>query len=777
MNWPLLQNSLLISATATLLALALGLGVALWLAILPARWQRVVLVLTIVALALPPFLVVNCWLNYLGQTGAWRRWLPVNLFSLGGTVWLLALLLWPVSALAVFGAWRRIPPTLLESDSALRGGLLLRWLLLPLARGALATAAALTFVLALNNFAVPAILQTRVFPAELWVSFNTTFDYAAALHLCWPLVCGPLLLVWLLRHRAVAWPATANGADNTALRRQLGARWRIAVTILGVATLALSVGLPLADLLASSRIWAALPGALAAGQSALWQSFVFAAVTATLTVLFGLATWRWRLGAWLWLPFLVPGVLLGIGWIWLLNRPPFIAFYQSVGVVLLALTVRYLAIGWNGVAHARRAVDRDLADLARLDGASRWETWRHVVWPQCGPQLAAAWYVVYLLCLWDVESLVVIVPPGTETVALRIFNLLHYGHNAQVDALCFLLLALALLPLGMFWLARAKQFRFLKPTLAFALLAVAANGCRPANEGEAPVQSKFFSRVKIIGSRGAGAGQFNKPRSVAVDARDNLFVADMTGRVQKFSPDGAFLASFQMEQTDKGRPKGMCRDAAGNIVVVEPHYARVNHFSPDLKIIRHWGEHGTNAGQLSFPRAAAVNTRGEIYVSEYMTVERVQRFSANGERFLGAFGKPGRSEGEFDRAEGIGVDAQGRVYVADSCNHRVQVFTGEGKFLGALGKAGAGRGEMSYPYDVQVDAAGNIFVCEFGNSRIQVFNASREPLEILGGPGGAAGQFSNPWGIALDSKGNLYVADSVNHRVQKFLRRASGGEG
>ena len=96
----------------------------------------------------------------------------------------------------------------------------------------------------------------------------------------------------------------------------------------------------------------------------------------------------------------------------------------------------------------------------------------------------------------------------------------------------------------------------------------------PQDQKSVAIQSQLFSRVQIIGARGAGAGEFNKPRSVAVDAHDNLYVVDMTGRVQKFSPEGVYLLSWQMPQTDKGKPKGMCRDGEGNIVVIEPHYSR-----------------------------------------------------------------------------------------------------------------------------------------------------------------------------------------------------------
>ena len=119
------------------------------------------------------------------------------------------------------------------------------------------------------------------------------------------------------------------------------------------------------------------------------------------------------------------------------------------------------------------------------------------------------------------------------------------------------------------------------------------------------------------------------------------------------------------------------------------------------------------------------------------------------------------------------MDAQDRLYVADSCNHRIQVFSSDGHFLRAYGKAGKGLGELSYPYDICVDKAGRQYVCEFGNSRLQVFDANDRPIEIIGGPGAEPGFFANPWALAFDSSENLYVADSQNHRVQKLIRNAA----
>jgi len=444
MNWPLLLNSLLVSGLTTVLAGALGFAVALALACVGSRWRRCLLLAAILALVLPPFLVTNCWLELLGNNGTWRSWLPLNIYSLGGTIWLLTLLTWPLTTLMALGAWSRLEAPQLECDPMVRGWPLIRGLLWPMARGAAGQAAVLTFVLALNNFAVPVLLQVRVFPEELWLAFTTRLDEAGAWAASWPMIVAPALGLWLLRRANVSWPNQEGAATGEVFRRQLGRGWFVAGAVVTGLLLLLSVALPLQQLAASSRTWSELPNLFRAAPDTVWNSFAFAAVTASLCVAIGLVSWRLRLGLLLWLPFLIPGVLLGRSMIAAFNGT---MIYGTAAVVVLAFTVRYLALAWTTSAHARAAVDRDVVDAARVSGASGWPLFRRIVWPQLVSQVAAAWYITYLLCLWDVETLVLIYPPGGETLALRIFNLLHYGHNAQVNALCVTLLALAVAPL------------------------------------------------------------------------------------------------------------------------------------------------------------------------------------------------------------------------------------------------------------------------------------------------------------------------------------------
>src|SRR5436190_6369447 len=455
MNWRLLGNSLAVSALTTLLACGFGFCAAVCLSALAARVRKVAFVTSIVALMLPPFLATNCWIHLLGATGVWRGWLPLSIYSLAGVVWILALIYWPITLLVVLGAWQKLERALFEADPALRGVSLIRWLLLPAARPALAQAALITFVLALNHFAVPAILQVKVFPAEIWLRLSTELDYAAAWTVSAPLIIISLSGLLLLRRREIPWPAREGAAPANTLRMQLGwLFWFCAIATLLITIF--SVIIPLGQIALDSKAWRELPAVFSATSASFRVSLLYAAIGATACAILAACLWRWRLGGCAWLLFLTPGVLIGTSLIYIFNRPFLDAIYHSAAIVIIALTARFLALNWHAARTALQRVDRDILDAVRLETGSRWQTFRTAYWPQTAATFAAAWFMSYLFCLWEVETIIMIYPPGGETLALRIFNLLHYGHIAQVNALCLLLLALAVFPLLLWAVLRAK---------------------------------------------------------------------------------------------------------------------------------------------------------------------------------------------------------------------------------------------------------------------------------------------------------------------------------
>jgi len=102
---------------------------------------------------------------------------------------------------------------------------------------------------------------------------------------------------------------------------------------------------------------------------------------------------------------------------------------------------------------------------------------------------------------------------------------------------------------------------------------------------------------------------------------------------------------------------------------------------------------------------------------------RVQVFSSNG-IFLGKWGSLGTEDGEFNYPKGIAVDSGGNVYVADTYNHRVQVFSSNGIFLGKWGSLGTEDGQFNYPHEVAVDKYNEVvYVADTYNNRIQAFEA------------------------------------------------------
>jgi hypothetical protein len=294
------------------------------------------------------------------------------------------------------------------------------------------------------------------------------------------------------------------------------------------------------------------------------------------------------------------------------------------------------------------------------------------------------------------------------------------------------------------------------------VLLVLVAGCDDSGAGSGRLE-------EVWGRRGISDGRFQKPRAMAVDAHDQLYIVDMTARIQVFTPDGQFLRSWQTPDHQFGKPTGLSIDHTGNVLVADTHYYRVLVYSPTGELLRTiGGKQGHQPGEFGLVTDAIEDSHGNLYISEYGEYDRIQKFSPDG-KFLLEWGGHGVALGQFSRPQNMAIDEQDRIWVCDACNHRIQVFNTEGRLLFAWGVEGTEPGQLYYPYDLVFDGDGNVLICEYGNHRVQKFTRAGESLGCWGRNGRQPGEMHNPWALVRDSRGKIHVLDSNNHRIQRIV--------
>lgn len=288
------------------------------------------------------------------------------------------------------------------------------------------------------------------------------------------------------------------------------------------------------------------------------------------------------------------------------------------------------------------------------------------------------------------------------------------------------------------------------------------------------------SLLASVGSEGKGRGQFNNPSGLFVDARDRLYVADTRNkRIQVFTVSGAPRKS--MEATREAPPRVIFQAAHTaqpgiiDLLVQDDRliylYDKNNQLILKASPTKVIGEAGRESGQFKLPKSVYQAEDGRIYVADTGN-NRVQVFKANG-KFDFTFGSRGRKTGQLNGPQGIVVNSKGLIYVADTKNHRIQIFNRQGIFLSAFGEKSSNnkdekpaKGSFMLPTELALDKNENLYVVDGGNNRIQVFSGTGDFLRSFGEFGDQYVQFNNPVDIAIDSSGKIVIAEQGNHRLQ-----------
>jgi DNA-binding beta-propeller fold protein YncE len=273
--------------------------------------------------------------------------------------------------------------------------------------------------------------------------------------------------------------------------------------------------------------------------------------------------------------------------------------------------------------------------------------------------------------------------------------------------------------------------------------------------------------------------------AVGVDSRGEVLVFNRGEHpVIRLDAEGRFLSSWA--EGEFQRAHGLCVAPDDTLYLVDDLDHTIHHYTPDGTRLGTLGERGRPsatgatsvdfrtiqraAGPFHYPTDLAVGPNGDLYVADGYGNARVHRFSPDG-RLIHSWGEPGEGPGQFRIPHGIAVDREGRVWIADRENSRLQIFDAAGRFLDEWR-------EIARPCAVFVDPGGTVYVAELGfkagmwpgtqapsadapGGRVSIFDASGQLLSRWGNGADpmAPDSFFAPHDLWVAADGTIYLAE------------------
>jgi iron(III) transport system permease protein len=502
----LATNSFVSAGLAALIALFVTLPAAIAATrLIRPRWSRFLLPIATAPLFIPPVVIAVAGVHLLGPQG-WltHRFLalfssilpvagidprepgalPSPIFSIAGVGLCEAWSFLPVAFLASWLALRQVSRALEESallETTARG--VLAAVTLPLARRGIVAGAILVFLLSLVEFGVPEALRSQpVLVAEVYTQFGVHYDTGAALSAAGVLALLAFFLPILCLRFIGPLPEPERLLDPTDNAGEIGQLRGSGMGTLRVVGLALLVA-PTLALLATLYGTLAGPGGRLHVLAQTWkltrEEFLFTLQVAGISALVvtgtglalgaALSTLRKPLLLRLLVVsgFFLPGPVVAVAFKMLLLWPPSTlpAFLGDLLARLddsllplgLAYVIRFAPLVALLAEHRLRRVPHDLMDAARLESDRFLAAWRAWAGPALGPVALTGFLLSASLIMGESGATMILIPPGTTTLSVRILTLMHYAPTSQVSALCLLMALPALAAVGLVPILRPRR--------------------------------------------------------------------------------------------------------------------------------------------------------------------------------------------------------------------------------------------------------------------------------------------------------------------------------
>ena len=503
-TWRLFWNSIQFAFGASLFAFLLGTTLAWMNERTNTPFKSVFFALSIIPLVIPGILFVVAWillaspkigiLNLVMQSWFGFEEPLVDIYSLGGMIWVDGLHYSPMAFLLMTAAFRAMDPSL-EESATMSGANIFQvvWrVTLRLAWPAIFATILILFVRAIESFEVPALLGLpvgiQVFTSSIYQAvhrYPSQMGLASAYSVTLlAITTAGVYFVSRLSSRGSKY-ATVTGKGFRPRQIDLG-RWRWFTAAIFVVYFLLIVVLPFSVLLWSSfQKFYSVPSMQALQNLTLdpyrfvftypnlsgtvWNSFLLSFGTATIVMLVtSVICWivvktklpgRWLLDNIASLPMVFPGLVLGVAiMIFYLNVD--IGVYGTIWIMFIAYITRFMPYGLRYNTTSMLQIHKELEESAAMSGASWGTTFRRIILPLLKPGLVAGWIYVMIVSIRELSTSILLYSPGTQVVSIVIWELWENGQYVELSALGVLfIITLFVLVLVAQWLGKKYGVR------------------------------------------------------------------------------------------------------------------------------------------------------------------------------------------------------------------------------------------------------------------------------------------------------------------------------
>lgn len=483
-----LLNTVGISLAKTVPSLALAVLLAWILARTDTPCRGALEVLVTLPFFIPPILTAMAWgmlgnpqvglLNQLYQGITGSSTAPINVYSYGGVVWHMMQYAVPFLFLLIVDAFRAMDPSLEEAARMCGASRLrtFRTITLQLMLPALTSGAILSFIRGIENFESPLFFGTpagiHVITTDIYDSINQRsppqYQYATAVSfVIMALLFLIVLLQWrLLRGRSFT---TVSGKGYSPGVTKLG-KWRWVTFAFCVLFFVITVVLPVGQLLIGSFFkffgfyqWDMLTlehYQAVFGSSEFWRGFgntmLLGLIGASATMVLGglvayisvRTKWRGRslIDAMAWLPWMMPGIVLGVGFLWgFALLPHAIPIYGTIWALLLAYISLGTPLSVRVMSSAFSQLSFDIEECSRVHGASWLQTMWRIVIALSWPSFAVGWVLLFFGIMRELSASVLLYSIGSEVLSVVLLKLWVNGNAEQVSVIGLMMMVMVIL--------------------------------------------------------------------------------------------------------------------------------------------------------------------------------------------------------------------------------------------------------------------------------------------------------------------------------------------